>query len=102
LEAACIQNIVINYVQAVFNQVEGKRLKSTDIQKLCKRLEMDQKFLSRIFPNLKDGTVETATKPLTELIHIFASNVASLPLVIQNLKEEYGNCLKYSTLVIDF
>jgi len=31
LESACIQNIVINYIQAVFNQVEAKKLKSTDV-----------------------------------------------------------------------
>jgi len=71
------------------------------MQKLCKKLETDQKFLARIFPNLKDGSVESAIKPMTDLIHIFASNIVSLPLVIQNLKEEYGNAIKYSTIVLD-
>jgi len=98
LESACVQNIVINYMQILFNQVEVKKLKSADLQKLCKKLEIDQKLLSRVFPNLKDGSADIATKPLTQIIHILASNISSVPLVIQNLKEDYGSSLKYSTI----
>jgi len=98
IEALGLEKSVAFYLQAFLFSADKKKFKSGDLQKITAKLESDQEVFTRLFPNLKSNVVENSISPITQFVDFLTTNYSFLPMAVQNLKEQYGNAIKYSTI----
>jgi hypothetical protein len=66
---------------------------------LIKKFEKDEDTLKQLFSGLKANVVENSVSPINNFHGFLTSNYAFLSVSVQNLKETYGDFIKWKTIV---
>jgi len=97
IETSCLEKTVTFYVQAFLDSAEKKKFKNDDLKKVTKKLENDMKILQDLFSNLKTSVIESSTSPINGFLDFLTANYSFLSAAVQNMKEQYGTAIKWST-----
>ena len=66
---------------------------------VIEKLEKDKQTLKDAFSNLKSSIVEDSLNPINNFTDFLTANYAFLSACVQNMKEVYGDSIKWKTVV---
>jgi hypothetical protein len=95
----CIERTVLLYCKCLLNSADKKLLKKQDLAKCTAKLAKDHELIKDMYRDvIKANALENQLKNIANFEDFLKSSYEFLPSACQELKECYGNTLKWKTL----